>query len=146
MARFQLIALTNLLLSFNTLSLATETWPIRDTGLGKTVQWDHYSLIYNGERLFSFGGEFHPFRIPVPELWVDILEKIKASGMNTMSFYNHWGFHMPASTPESLDFESGAHDLGRLYEIAKELGLFVHARPGPYINAELMPVVCRCGL
>ncbi|KAL3483498.1 glycoside hydrolase superfamily [Aspergillus germanicus] len=120
-------------------SLATNSkWPIRDTGLGdKTVQWDHYSLIYNGERLFSFGGEFHPFRIPVPEIWVDIMEKIKASGMNTMSFYNHWGFHMPTSDPDSLDFESGAHDLGRLYEIAKELGLFVHARPGPYINAEL---------
>ena len=28
------------------------TWPIRDTGLGdKTVQWDHCSLIYNGERV-----------------------------------------------------------------------------------------------
>jgi beta-galactosidase len=61
----------------------------------------------------------------------------QASGMNTMSFYNHWGFHMPTSDPDSLDFESGAHDLGRLYEIAKELGLFVHTRPGPYINAEL---------
>lgn len=144
MARFRKMgALTALILSLNILphSLAFTSdseWPIRDTGLGdKTVQWDHYSLIYNGERLFSFGGEFHPFRIPVPELWVDIMEKIKASGMNTMSFYNHWGFHMPTSDAESLDFHSGAHDLGRLYEVAKDLGLFVHSRPGPYINAEL---------
>ncbi|KAL4887612.1 glycoside hydrolase superfamily [Aspergillus karnatakaensis] len=111
------------------------TWPIRDTELGDTtVQWDHYSLIYNGERLFSFGGEFHPFRLPVPEMWVDVMEKIKAMGMNTVSFYNHWGFHAPTS--DILDFETGAHDIGRIYEIARDLGLFVHARPGPYINAE----------
>ncbi|KAL4931622.1 glycoside hydrolase family 35 protein [Aspergillus undulatus] len=110
-------------------------WPIRDTELGdKTVQWDHYSLIYNGERLFSFGGEFHPFRLPVPEMWPDIIEKIKAMGMNTVSFYSYWGFH--ALTNDTLDFETGAHNIERIYEIAKELGLFVHARPGPYINAE----------
>ncbi|KAL4968699.1 glycoside hydrolase superfamily [Aspergillus stella-maris] len=111
------------------------SWPIRDTELGeKTVQWDHYSLIYNGERLFSFGGEFHPFRLPVPEMWVDVMEKIKAMGMNTVSFYTHWGFHAPNS--DTLDFETGAHDIGRIYEIAKDIGLFVHARPGPYINGE----------
>ncbi|KAL4733988.1 glycoside hydrolase superfamily [Aspergillus similis] len=111
------------------------TWPIRDTGLGdKTVQWDHYSLIYKGDRLFSFGGEFHPFRLPVPEMWVDVMEKIKAMGLNTVSFYSHWGYHAP--TNDTLDFETGAHDIERIYKIAKEVGLFVHARPGPYINAE----------
>ncbi|KAL2847768.1 glycoside hydrolase superfamily [Aspergillus pseudoustus] len=140
MVRFGLPrALTALSLSLTFIPhcVASE-WPVRDTGLGDTtVQWDHYSLIYNGERLFSFGGEFHPFRIPVPEIWVDIMEKIKAAGLNTMSFYNHWGFHMSTSDPDSVDFESGAHDLARLYDIAKELGLFIHARPGPYINAEL---------
>lgn len=110
------------------------TWPIRDTGLGdRTVQWDHYSLIYNGERVFSFGGEFHPFRLPVPEMWVDVMEKIKAMGLNTVSFYSHWGYHAPRNN--TLDLETGAHDIERIYQIAKELGLFVHARPGPYINA-----------
>ncbi|RDW70923.1 glycoside hydrolase family 35 protein [Aspergillus mulundensis] len=62
------------------------------------------------------------------------MEKIKAMGMNTVSFYSHWGYHAP--TNDTLDFETGAHDIGRIYEIAKNLGLFVHARPGPYINAE----------
>lgn len=115
---------------------AGEEWPIRDTELGDTtVQWDHYSLIVNGDRVFSFSGEFHPFRIPVPEIWKDLLEKIKAMGMNTMSFYNHWGFHAPFS--DTLDFKTGAHDLARLYEYSKDTGLFVSARPGPYINGEL---------
>lgn len=113
-----------------------QEWPVRDTETGDTtVQWDHYSLILDGQRLISFGGEFHPFRIPVPEVWLDILEKMKAIGFNTMSFYNNWGFHSPF--PDVVDFESGAHDLGRLYEMCKDVGLWVSARPGPYINAEL---------
>lgn len=57
-----------------------------------TVQWDHYSPMVNGERIFSFSGEFHPFRIPVPEIWLDLLENM---GLNTMSFYSHWGYQTP---------------------------------------------------
>lgn len=114
----------------------SQEWPVRDTETGDTtVQWDHYSLMLNGERLLSFGGEFHPFRIPVPEIWLDVLEKMKAIGFNTMSFYNHWGYHSPF--PDVVDFETGAHDLERLYQMSKDVGLWVSARPGPYINAEL---------
>jgi beta-galactosidase len=88
----------------------------------------------NGERIFLFGGEMHPWRLPVPEMWEDILQKIKAAGLNSMSFYSHWGYH--ASTPDTLDFSTGGHNITRLYEIACDIGLFVTARPGPYINAE----------
>ena len=35
-----------------------------------------------------------------------------------------------------LDFETGAHNFERIFEIAKELGLYVIFRPGPYVNAE----------
>jgi len=35
-----------------------------------------------------------------------------------------------------LDFETGAHDFERLFEIAKDIGLYVIFRPGPYVNAE----------
>lgn len=111
-------------------------YPVRDTELGDTtVQWDHYSMLYRGERLWSFSGEFHPFRLPAPELWEDILTKMKAMGLNTMSFYAHWGMH--ASSNTTLDFETGARNLDHLYELCTKLGLFVNARPGPYINAEL---------
>ena len=108
--------------------------PVSAAGLESGIQWDHYSLMIDGKRLLSFGGEMHPWRIPVPELWEDILEKVKASGMNTMSFYTHWGFHAP--TADSLDFTSGAHNLTPLFEQAKAVGVYLHMRPGPYINAE----------
>lgn len=35
-------------------------------------------------------GEFHPFSLPVPSLWPDVLQKIKALGFNCVSFYVDW--------------------------------------------------------
>jgi beta-galactosidase GanA len=37
-----------------------------------------------GKRVFIFGGEFHYQRLPVPELWLDVLEKFKANGLNAV--------------------------------------------------------------
>ncbi|KAF5023101.1 hypothetical protein F66182_4858 [Fusarium sp. NRRL 66182] len=111
-------------------------WEVRDTDTGdETVQWDHYSMMINGERILSFGGEFHPFRIPVPEMWWDIMQKMKAMGLNSLAFYNHWGF--TAHSLDEIDLETGAHNLARFYDYAKEAGLYVNSRPGPYINGEL---------
>lgn len=55
-------------------------WPLHDNGLNDVVQWDHYSFKVNGKRLFVFSGEIHYWRIPVYEVWEDLLEKIKAAG------------------------------------------------------------------
>lgn len=70
---------TFLLLSACTLMLATTD------RLTDVVDWDQYSLRVNGERVFIYSGEFHYERLPVPELWRDVLEKYKANGMNTVS-------------------------------------------------------------
>lgn len=111
------------------------SWPIQDDGFTDLVQWDHYSLMHDGQRFFEFSGEFHPFRIPVPELWQDIIEKIKAMGMTTFSWYGHWGYH--AANNHTIDFSSGGHDMEKIFQYAKEAGIFVQTRPGPYSNAEL---------
>lgn len=63
---------------------------LRDNGLTKDVQWDRYSLFVKGQRVFLWSGEFHPWRLPVQSQWLDILQKIKASGMNAVSVYAHW--------------------------------------------------------
>src|SRR5215468_10415609 len=75
----------------------------------------------------------HPFRLPSPQLWRDVLQKMKASGFNTVSIYFDWAYHSPA--PGVYDF-TGVRDMDRLLDIADEAGLYVIARPGPYINAE----------
>ncbi|KAK6821046.1 family 35 glycosyl hydrolase [Apiospora arundinis] len=109
-------------------------WPVHNNGLNKVVEWDHHSFMINGERLFVFSGEFHYWRYPVPELWRDLLEKIKAAGFNAFSIYNHWGYHNPK--PGVLDFETGAHNFTSIMTMAKELGMYMIIRPGPYVNAE----------
>ena len=30
------------------------------------------------------------YRLPVPSLWLDVFQKIKAMGFNCVSFYVHW--------------------------------------------------------
>lgn len=40
------------------------------------VTWDEHSFMIRGERLFFFSGEFHPFRLPVPGLWLDVFQKM----------------------------------------------------------------------
>ncbi|KAI1078989.1 beta-galactosidase B [Whalleya microplaca] len=78
--------------------------------------------------------QFHYWRYPVPELWRDLLEKVKAAGFSAFSIYNHWGYHNP--TPDVLDFENGAHNFTQIMTLAKDLGMYMIIRPGPYINAE----------
>ncbi len=57
-----------------------------------------------------------------------------SGSFNAFSIYNHWGFHNP--TPGTLDFDTGAHNFTSIFIIAKELGMYVIVRPGPYVNAE----------
>ncbi|KAF7595028.1 hypothetical protein BBP40_007629 [Aspergillus hancockii] len=112
----------------------SSNWPVHDNGLTDLVEWDHYSFYVHGQRLFVFSGEFHYWRFPVPELWRDLLEKIKAAGFSAFSIYNHWGYHNPR--PGVLDFENGAHNFTSIMTLAKEVGLYLIIRPGPYVNAE----------
>ncbi|KAG8167883.1 hypothetical protein KVR01_003572 [Diaporthe batatas] len=101
--------------------------------LQDVVTFDNYSLFINGKREFIYSGEFHPFRLPVPSLWPDVLTKIKALGLNTISIYIHWG----ALEGKAGDFNAqGPLVLEPLFEAAQAAGLYVIARPGPYINAE----------
>ena len=97
------------------------------------IAYDQHSLIINGTPLVVQSAEFHYFRLPSPGLWRDVLEKIKAGGFNTISVYFNWAFH--SASPGVYDF-TGVRDVDRMLRTAEQVGLFVIARPGPYINAE----------
>jgi beta-galactosidase GanA len=98
-----------------------------------TVAYDHYSLTIDGRRVYVWSGEFHYWRLPSPDLWRDVLQKMKAAGFNAVSIYFDWAYHSPA--PGVYDF-TGIRDVDRLLDIASDVGIYVIARPGPYINAE----------
>jgi beta-galactosidase GanA len=97
------------------------------------VTYDRYSLKIDGQRVLLQAGEFHYFRLPSPDLWRDVLEKYKAEGFNAVSIYFDWAYHSPKA--RVYDF-TGVRDVDRLLRITEEVGLYVIARPGPYINAE----------
>lgn len=98
-----------------------------------SVTYDRYSMMVDGRRLQVFSGEFHYWRLPSPGLWRDVLEKLRAGGYNAVSVYFDWDFHSPA--PGVYDF-TGVRDVDQLLTMASDLGMYVIARPGPYINAE----------
>lgn len=110
------------------------------TGLTDAVTWDPHSLFIQGQRTFILAAEFHPWRLPGnPDLWADVFQKIKANGFNTVSFYVNWALHYPTPTTNggTGDFTSGTHrDIQRFIDEAKNAGLWMIARPGPYINGE----------
>lgn len=103
------------------------------TGKQCSVGFDHYSLKICGRRVFVYSGEFHPWRLPSPSLWLDRLEKMKAAGFNSVTFYFNWAYHSP--DPGTYNF-TGIRNVNRLLNDAQRVGLYVIARVGPYINAE----------
>jgi hypothetical protein len=74
------------------------------------------------------------FRLPVPALWLDVFQKIKALGYNTVSFYTHWA--LLEGKPGNFTAE-GVFGFEKFFEAAAEAGIYLIARPGPYINAEV---------
>ncbi|KAI1103222.1 glycoside hydrolase family 35 protein [Jackrogersella minutella] len=97
------------------------------------VSWDKYSMIIRGERMFVLSGEVHPWRLPSPGLWLDVFQKIKALGFNAVTFYTYWG--LVEGTQGKVRFD-GVFALEELFKAAAEAGIYLIARPGPYINAE----------
>ena len=76
----------------------------------------------------------HPCSLPVPSLWIDVLQKVKALGFNCVSFYIDWA--LLEGKPGEYTAE-GVFALEPFFDAAKEAGIYLLARPGPYINAEV---------
>ncbi|KXS95688.1 hypothetical protein AC578_838 [Pseudocercospora eumusae] len=108
--------------------------PYKREPLQDIVTWDEHSLFVRGQRVLFFSGEFHPFRLPSPSLWLDVLQKIKAVGYNAVSAY--WDWALLEGKPGHY-VADGVFALEPFLEAAHTAGLYVLARPGPYINAEV---------
>ena len=103
-------------------------------GKPHTVTTDARSMMVDGRRLNVFSGEFHYWRLPSPGDWRDVFQKMRASGFNAVSLYFFWGLH--STEPGKFDF-TGIKDIDLLLTMAEQEGLYVIARPGPYVNAEI---------
>lgn len=89
-------------------------------------------LFLDGQPCFLLAGQIHYFRFPQAE-WRPILQTARAAGLNTVDTVIPWNLHEPAEG--TFDF-GGLADLAAYVDLCAELGLYVIARPGPYICAE----------
>jgi beta-galactosidase GanA len=103
------------------------------TGQPQTDTYDGSSMIIGGKHVFITAGEFDPWRTPSPSLWLDDLQKMKADGYNAVTVYFDWDYN--SQDPGDYNF-TGVRDMNQFLNMAQEAGLYVIARPGPYINAE----------
>lgn len=103
------------------------------TAAPQTVGFDQHSMLIGGRRVFIAAGEFDPWRTPSPSLWLDDLQKMRADGYNAVTVYFDWDYNSPS--PGAYNF-TGVRDMNEFLNMAQQAGLYVIARPGPYINAE----------
>lgn len=96
------------------------------------LTYDESGFYLDGKPFRIFSGAIHYFRV-VPEYWEDRLLKLKECGFNTVETYIPWNLH--ERQEGQFDF-SGILNVFRFIEIAKDMGLYVMLRPGPYICAE----------
>ena len=90
----------------------------------------------NDKPQLILAGEFHYFRTP-QEQWRHRLGLLKSAGFNTLATYIPWLWHQ--LDEDVSDFDGHSHPMRNLagfLDLAAEMGLFIIARPGPYIMAE----------
>ncbi len=89
-------------------------------------------IIIQRRPFFPLCASLFYFRIP-PELWDDRIKKVKAAGYNTIDVYFPWNFH---EEDEGRFNFSEDRDVACFLDTVKRHGLYVIARPGPYICSE----------
>ncbi len=96
------------------------------------VTFDSRCYFVNGEPVWLASGEINYFKLTRGD-WRRRLLQMKLAGFNTVSVYMPWNYHEPEEGV--WDFK-GERDVGYFLKLAAELGLFVIARPGPFICDE----------
>jgi hypothetical protein len=98
--------------------------PYKRAPLQDIVTWDEHSIFVRGERVLFFSGEYHPFRLPVPSLWLDVFQKIKALGYSGVSFYVDWAL---LEGKQGNFTAEGVFALEPFFEAASEAGIYLLA-------------------
>jgi len=101
--------------------------------VGSSIAADSQCLLRDGQPWTPVMGEFHYSRTPAAE-WRDELLKMKAGGIDIVATYVFWIHH------EETEGEwnwSDERDLRRFIETAKDVGLHVIVRCGPWCHGEV---------
>lgn len=100
---------------------------------GRELTVDSQSLRLDGRPWVPVMGEFHYSRYPQSE-WRDELFKMRAGGIDVVATYVFWIHH---EEEEGVFDWSGRRDLRKFVETAREAGLAVVVRCGPWCHGEV---------
>jgi hypothetical protein len=104
----------------------------RTATLGHGITLDARGIRFEGGPQLVLCASLFYFRLP-REQWRARLAQVRASGYTCVDVYLPWNFHETA--PGRWSFE-GRRDVAAFLDLAQEEGLYVIARPGPYICSE----------
>ncbi|MDF1822821.1 MAG: beta-galactosidase [Alcanivoracaceae bacterium] len=96
------------------------------------VSVDSRGFVIDGEYRILRGGSLQWFRLP-QAAWRDRLKRFRAAGFNTIDLYVPWN----VIEPEEGVFNFSDPNLPLFLDLARQEGLFVYFRPGPYITNEM---------
>ena len=102
------------------------------TIVGTGIELDAQGIRIDGRPQLLLCASLFYFRLP-PEQWRARLDQVRASGYTCVDVYLPWNFH--ELTPGQWSFD-GRRDVAAFLDLAHETGLYVIARPGPYICSE----------
>jgi beta-galactosidase len=100
---------------------------------GHTFALGGKDFLLDGKPFQIRSGELHPGRVP-KEYWRHRLRMAKAMGLNTIAAYVFWAQHEVAEG--RFDFQTWNLDLATFLQTAKEEGMWIMLRPGPYCCGE----------
>ncbi|MGO4108493.1 beta-galactosidase [Paenibacillus sp. YAF4_2] len=103
-----------------------------DTQAISAVQFEASAVRIHGEPRFLLSASLFYFRIP-RKLWKERMEQLKAYGYNSIDVYFPWNYH--ELREGEWDFAE-ERDVEAFLSAASDAGLWVIARPGPYICSE----------
>ena len=100
------------------------------------LAFDSTGILLDGRREFLVSGEFHYFRVPHGD-WRRRMELLKEAGGNCLATYVPWLIHEPVEG-RIVFGDRPERDLAAFLRTAREAGLAVIVRPGPYQYSELV--------
>ncbi len=96
----------------------------------------------DGEPFYFIGAEYQYYRDKRSN-WAARLDQLKAGHVNVICFYTPWRHHIvhnPVDGSISYDFDGrtfDSRDLRTFLKLCQERGLYMLAKPGPFVHSEL---------
>jgi hypothetical protein len=91
-------------------------------------------FLLDGKPFLIGSCEIHYWRYR-PSLWEERLDQLVAMGCNTITMYFHWAKHQPENNDNFIITPDT--DFIKFIELVLERNLYIIARVGPYITAEV---------